>query len=172
MGFRRRYIIGLLWRVGLLLLTAYGFVYSLTVEGLGAARVLAAFIFLGATAGLWRYIQRTNVELARFIEAMRFEDYTQRFSYRGGGGFDALGEALDKAMRSLADQRTGVAEEARYLSAVVDDAPVALLSIADDGSVTLLNKAARQQFGRDRRAESFRVSGQDSLDHGCVSLKG
>lgn len=102
MGFRRRFFIGLLWRVGLLLLTAYGFVLSLSIEGLGAARVLAGFIFLAATAGLWRYIQRTNLELARFVEAVRFGDLSQNFTLmHEGSGFSEFGEALEEGIKRL-----------------------------------------------------------------------
>lgn len=108
MGFKRRFIIGLLWRVALLLLTAFAFAYSLTVEGLGAARVLAGFLFIGATAGLWRYIQRTNVELARFVEAVRFGDLSQNFTrLNEGSGFSEFGDALDQESSGCA--RSGTA---------------------------------------------------------------
>ncbi len=148
MGFDRRFELGLAWRA-LVVLGAFALlVRAVGTPGLGAARVVAFGLALWALASLWHHIRRTNFEVARFVESVRFEDYTQRFSTASGGGFDVLGDALDSAMRALSGRRTGDAEEARFLSAVVDDAPVALLSIADDGAVALLNKAARRQFGR------------------------
>ena len=53
MGFRSRFLFGLAARVALLLLTAFAFVYSLGVEGLGAARIIAAAACLGSVVGLW-----------------------------------------------------------------------------------------------------------------------
>ena len=41
MRFRSRFILGLAWRLGLLLAAVFGFVQTLSVEGLGAARPTA-----------------------------------------------------------------------------------------------------------------------------------
>ncbi len=164
MGFRRRFITGLLWRVALLLLTAYGFVYSLSIEGLGAARVLAAFIFFGATAGLWRYIQRTNVELARFVEAVRFGDLSQNFTLMNeGSGFSEFGQALDHGIKRLREERHRLSDDNRFYEAVLDDTPTPILTIDFAGRVDLANKAARRLLNRHEgvRAEDFRVYGEE-----------
>lgn len=146
MVFSRRFELGLAWR-SLILLAAFGlFIASLQASGLAAARIVAALLAFWSLSSLWNHIRRTNFEVARFIESIKFEDYSQRFSSPSGGGFDVLGDALDGAMRTLRDQRVRVAEEVRFLSAVVDDTPQPLISLSDDGVVTLLNKAARRQF--------------------------
>ncbi len=162
MGFKRRFIVGLLWRVALLLLTAFGFVWSLGIEGLGAARVLAAIICLGATAGLWRYIQRTNVELARFVDAVRFGDLSQNFTHRHeGSGFGEFGDALEQGIRRLREERHRLSEDNRFYEAVLDDAPTALLTVDGEGRVELANKAARRLLVRHTgvRIEDFREYG-------------
>ena len=162
MGFKRRFILGLVWRVALLLATAFAFVWSLGVEGLGAARVLAALICIGAVAGLWRYIQRTNVELARFVDAVRFGDLSQNFTHRhAGSGFGEFGEALEDGMRRLRDERHRLSEDNRFYEAVLDDAPTALLTIDGEGRVELANKAARRLLVRHTgvRIDDFRSYG-------------
>jgi nitrogen fixation/metabolism regulation signal transduction histidine kinase len=162
MGFRRRFFIGLLWRVGLLLLTAYGFVLSLSIEGLGAARVLAGFIFLAATAGLWRYIQRTNLELARFVEAVRFGDLSQNFTLmHEGSGFSEFGEALEEGIKRLREERHRLSADNRFFEAVLDDAPTPLLTIDFAGRVDLANKAARRLLTRHEgvQVDDFRIYG-------------
>ena len=146
MGFDRRFEFGLAWRALLLLVAFALFLASLWTPDLVAVRIVAFFFAIWALSSLWRHIRRTNFEVARFIEAVRFDDFSQRFASPSGGGFDVLGEALDGALRALRRQRGEVADEARFLSAVVDDAPVPLLSVSDTGAVTLLNKAARRQF--------------------------
>jgi nitrogen fixation/metabolism regulation signal transduction histidine kinase len=163
MGFRRRFITGLIWRVGLLLLTAFSFVYSLTLEGLGAARVLAAFIFIAATAGLWRYIQRTNLELARFVEAVRFGDLSQNFTLLNhGSGFSEFGDALERGIKRLREERHRLSDDNRFFEAVLDDAPTALLTIDFAGRVELANKAARRLLTAHKgiKLEDFAVYGQ------------
>lgn len=148
MGFRRRFEFGLAWRTLVLMLAIWLFVEALSMPDLRAARLVAAFVAFAALASLWQFIRRTNFQVARFIESVRFEDYSQRFSDPSGGGFDVLGDALDAALKSLQARHVQASGEARYLSAIVDDSPSALLSIDEDGRVVLLNKAARQLLAR------------------------
>jgi two-component system, NtrC family, nitrogen regulation sensor histidine kinase NtrY len=162
MNLRRSFLAGLIWRVLLLLLTSFGFVYSLGVPGLGAARVLAGLICLGSIAGLWRYIQRTNLELARFVDAVRFGDLSQSFSHGGqGSGFGEFGEALEQGIRRLREERHRLSDDNRFYEAVLDDAPTALLTIDGEGRVELANKAARRMLVRHKgvRIEDFRDYG-------------
>ena len=148
MGFRRRFEFGLAWRTLVLMLSIWLFMQALSVPDLRAARLVAAFVAFAALASLWQFIRRTNFQVARFIESVRFEDYSQRFSDPSGGGFDVLGDTLDAALKSLQARHVQASGEARYLSAIVDDSPSALLSVDKDGRVELLNKAARQLFAR------------------------
>ena len=148
MGFRRRFEFGLAWRTLVLVAALWLFNIALNTEGVRAGRIVALIIALAAVASLWSFIQRTNFIVARFVESLRFEDYSQRFSDPSGGGFDVMGEALDKALKALGASHVEAAADARFLSAVVDDSPSALLSIDRDGRVEMLNKAARQLFAR------------------------
>ncbi|QXQ05083.1 sensor histidine kinase [Sphingosinicellaceae bacterium] len=148
MAFDRRFELGLVWRAALLLGSFALLLLALQTPGLVAARLVAFGIALAALANVWAFVRRTNFEVARFIEAVRFEDFSQAFSTTSGSGFNALGTALDEAMRDLRNKRAAVSEEARYLSLIIDDTPVPLLTLDDDGVVLLLNKAARRQFDR------------------------
>lgn len=163
MGFRRRFILGLLWRVALLLVTAFALVHSVTVEGLAATRLLAALICIGAVAGLWRYIQRTNVELARFVDAVRFGDLSQNFSVRHtGSGFSEFGDALDQGIKRLREERHRLSDDNRFYEAVLDDAPTPILTIDAEERVDLANKAARRLLVRHTgvRIDDFRHYGE------------
>src|SRR5574339_1107201 len=101
MGFRRRFEFGLAWRTLVLMFAIWLFMHSLSIPDLRAGRLVAAFIAFAALASLWQFIRRTNFQMARFIESVRFEDYAQRFSDPSGGGFDVLGDALDTALKAL-----------------------------------------------------------------------
>jgi nitrogen fixation/metabolism regulation signal transduction histidine kinase len=147
MDFRRKFELGLAWRTALLVLCVWIFSQSLEIPGLRAGRIVAALIALAALASLWEFIRRTNFLVSRFVESVRFEDYTQRFSDPSGGGFDVLGDTLDLALKGLQQRHEEHSAEARYLSAIVDDAPSALIAIHEHGRIELLNKAARQIFG-------------------------
>jgi len=148
MGFRRKFEFGLAWRTLVLLGALWLLSMSLNTADLRAGRLVALLIALAAIASLWSFIRRTNFIVSRFIESIRFEDYSQRFSDPSGGGFDVLGDTLDAAMKALQARHMESSAEARFLSAVVDDSPSALITIDEDGRIELLNKAARQLFSR------------------------
>jgi two-component system, NtrC family, nitrogen regulation sensor histidine kinase NtrY len=163
MRFRNRFLLGLGWRLGLLIVLVFAFVAALERPDLGAARVVAGLAVLGAAALLWRHVQRTNMELARFIDAARFGDFSQSFSHRGqGSGFGDLGEVLDESIRKLRDERHKLIDANRFYEAVLDDAPTALLTVDGEGKVELANKAARRLLIRHKgvRVEDFRNYGE------------
>src|SRR3982750_861253 len=148
MDFRRKFEFGLAWRtivlVGAIMLVAK----AVATPGVRAGLIVAGLIGVVALASLWNFIRRTNFLVSRFIESVRFEDYSQRFSDPSGGGFDVLGATRDQALKTLQVRHTQESAEARYLAAIVDDSPSALLTVDRDGRVAILNKAARQLFAR------------------------
>ena len=148
MGFRQKFEFGLAWRTLVLIAAIWLFAQALATPDLRAARLVAGLVAFAALASLWQFIRRTNFQVARFVESVRFEDYSQRFSDPSGAGFDVLGNTLDVALKSLQARHVQASGEARYLSAIVDDSPSALLSVDEDGRIQLLNKAARQLFAR------------------------
>ncbi len=162
MAFRGRFVSGLAWRAGIVLAAAFTLVVAIATPGLGAARLLAGALCLGAVAELWRFIQRTNFELARYLEAVRLGDLSQSFTHRGeGSGFTEIGEALDQGIRTLREERHRLTDSSRFYEAVLDDAPTPLLTVDGEGRVELTNKAARRLFVRHSgvRIEDFRPYG-------------
>lgn len=163
MGFSRRFVVGLAWRTALLLIAGSAFVAAVQTEGLAAARLLAGLLCLAAIVALWRYVQRTNIELARFVDAIRFGDLSQSFdSNQRGSGFSEIGEALEEGMRRLREERHLLTDVNRFYEAVVDDAPVPLLTVDSELRVELANKAARRLFTRHTgvRIEDFACYGE------------
>ena len=148
MDFRRKFEFGLAWRTILFVAAILLVIRAAEWPGVRAGLVVAALIAIVSLASLWNFIRRTNFLVSRFIESVRFEDYSQRFSDPSGGGFDVLGETLDRALKILQARHVEETAEVRYLSAIIDDAPSALLAVDGDGRVEALNKAARQLFAR------------------------
>lgn len=148
MDFRHKFEFGLAWRTLLLAGAIVLVVKAASTPGVRAGLIVATLIVLAAFAGLWTFIRRTNFLVARFVESVRFEDYSQRFSNPSGGGFDVLGQTFDHALKNLQARHTLERDETRYLSAIVDDTPSALLTLDPQGKVEMLNKAARQLFAR------------------------
>jgi two-component system nitrogen regulation sensor histidine kinase NtrY len=144
-----RFVAGLLWRTVLLVAGVAVLILSLSASGLVAARVVAAAFCLWTIWGLWHHIQRTNLEIARFLEAIRLGDLSQSFSHRAdGSGLTEIGDVLEAGIRALREERHRLVEAGRFCEAVLDDAPTALLTVDSEGRVELANKAARRLFTR------------------------
>lgn len=148
MEFRRKFEFGLAWRTIVFVAAILLVIKAMETPDVRAGLIVAALVALAALASLWEFIRRTNFLVSRFIESVRFEDYSQRFSDPSGGGFDVLGQTLDHALKTLQARHAAESAEVRYLSAIIDDAPSALLAADADGRVHVLNKAARQLFAR------------------------
>jgi two-component system nitrogen regulation sensor histidine kinase NtrY len=148
MDFRRKFEFGLAWRTILFVAGVLIVIKAAETPGVRAGLIVAVLVALTALASLWNFIRRTNFLVSRFIESVRFEDYSQRFSDPSGGGFDVLGQTLDHALKTLQARHAEETADVRYLSAIVDDAPSALLAADSHGRVEVLNKAARQLFAR------------------------
>jgi len=111
---------------------------------------VAVALLLGAAAVAqgWqviRFVNRTNADLARFLSAIQYDDFSQSFSMgQLGGSFADLRTAFESVMERFRDARSARETERRYLEALVEHVPVAILSVHDDGRVALLNNAARR----------------------------
>ena len=116
--------------------------------GLHSASLIAAAVLLAVVAELWKFVSRTNREVARFLDAARYADYSQRFNFeKEGAGFKALGDAFTDIIERMRSRRADQEMEVRSLRALIEHIPVPLLTLHVDGSVTLQNNAARRLFG-------------------------
>ncbi|AJP72162.1 sensor histidine kinase [Sphingomonas hengshuiensis] len=161
MGFDTRFTLGLIGWVAALAVALLGCVAAIATPGLAAARIIALCLVVAALAGLWQHVTRTNRTLARFVEGVRFGDTALRFESGGGASFGRLGAAINDALDRLRQAQDRSAGELRYLDALVDDLPVALLTVDEAGQVALANRAARRLFtaAHGRRTEDFAVYG-------------
>lgn len=141
----RRFEVGLAVRIAVLLAACIALAWAVAQPGLYATSLLAGLITGAALAELWLFLRRTNLAIARFVEALGHGDLTQGFSGLGSGsGFDALGASLDGAIALLRRERAATEDRNRTLEALIDDVPSPLISIDSEGRVALLNKAARR----------------------------
>ncbi len=116
--------------------------------GLHSATLLALGIVAVMAAELWWFIRRTNREVARFLDAARHADYSQRFGYDDlGTGFGDLAQAFTDILNRMYEQRSNLETDLRRLRALIDHIPIPLMTLHGDGAITLQNNAARRLFG-------------------------
>ncbi len=144
----RRYSVRLAARLLLVAAAMLATLWLLLQPGLHGLTLIAALVTILVASELWYFVNRSNREVTRFLDAMRHGDYSQRFGLRGlGSGFDELGETLDGVLERQQVEREEGETANRRLRALIEHIPVPLLTVHADQSITIQNNAARRLFG-------------------------
>jgi nitrogen fixation/metabolism regulation signal transduction histidine kinase len=141
----RHFRLACIWRVFLLGITIYFFIYLLTRTSFYALTFMTGLIILYEIYSLIHFVEKTNRDLSRFLDAVKYEDFSQSFSGLGlGSSFNDLKEAFNEVLRKFQRTRTEKEEHYRYLHTVVQHVGIGLISFQQEGDISLINKAARQ----------------------------
>ena len=133
---------------------------------------------LAQIAGLLRFATQSSREVARFLEAISFDDTSLSFSgLVGDSAHSELGAAMAGVLTKLRSVRSEREEQSKYLQTLVAHVPVALASADERGRVKLLNMAARRLFGTAltetaqfaRHGEAFAV-GMEAIRPGSTAI--
>jgi signal transduction histidine kinase len=131
-------------RVILLGASIYLFFYLLLQTTLYATIVIVASIILYQIYSLIHYVEKTNRDLTRFLEAIKHTDFSQTFSNTGlGTSFESLKRAFNEVIEEFRRARAEKEEHFRYLQTVVQHVGIGLIAFGQDGEVGLINTAAK-----------------------------
>lgn len=96
-----------------------------------------------------RYMEATARDLARLLMSIRYSDFTQNFGAMSrGGAFRDLGGAFRAVMEDFRAARAEKEEGYRYLETVMQHVGIGLLSFREDGTIDLINTAAKRLLRR------------------------
>ena len=100
-------------------------------------------------AALIRHLERGTRDLLSFLEAIEYSDFTQSFSspYKDAR-FKNLYGAFSRVMQAFKDTRAKNEVQRRYLETLVRHIGIGLLCYHPDGSVQLINNAAKKLMDR------------------------
>jgi nitrogen fixation/metabolism regulation signal transduction histidine kinase len=139
---------GILLRVAALTAVLGTLAWMIADTGLRVPILLCAGLALALLVQLVRYAARTGQEVARFLDAIAFDDTSTSFSgLERDPAFRALGSSMTRVLDQLRRGRTEREEQAHYLQSLIAHVPVALVALEENGEVQLLNLAARRLFG-------------------------
>jgi nitrogen fixation/metabolism regulation signal transduction histidine kinase len=142
------------------------------------AMTLCTAIIVAEVAMLIEFATQSSREVARFLDAIAFEDTSQSFSRLiNDDAHHDLGVAMGRVLERLRMGRSELEEQAHYVQTLLTHVPVALVSVDDRGAVQLLNMAARRLFESalfessqfTRHGEAFAV-GLESLRPGGTAI--
>jgi two-component system nitrogen regulation sensor histidine kinase NtrY len=109
--------------------------------------VLVVGLIIYQVWSLIRYVDRTNRELASFLESIRYSEFTRTFQINdSGSSFDQLNAAFNDVMKDFQQVRSEREEHFHYLQNIVQNIDVSILAYQRDGTVEMINPAAKKLF--------------------------
>ncbi len=135
--------------IRLLLLTAtiFTFFYTWINYEFFITPVLIAVLIILQIYALYKYVDKTNRDLASFLESIRFSEFTRSFQVEGmGSSFDELSRAFNDVIKDFQTVRSEKEEHFQYLQSIVQNIDVSIIAFQRDGTVEMINKAAKRLF--------------------------
>lgn len=112
--------------------------------------VSIALLFILAffqTAGIISFLEKTNLLLTRFLDAIRYSDFTGTFTDQGlKSNFGDLNRAFSQVLEKFRQERSEKEETLRYLEMVVQHIGTGMICFDSSGTVVLINRSAKRLF--------------------------
>ena len=110
-----------------------------------AATLIVAALIVYQFTSLIAYVEKTNRDLTRFLDAIKYSDFSQTFAHTGlGSSFNELKAAFNEVIEKFQKTRAAQEEHFRYLQTVVQHVGIGLIAFNSEGEVSLLNNAAKR----------------------------
>lgn len=136
----------LVFRILLITTTIFVMLASLESKFLLTPVFIGLFLLLQLFS-LFKYVDRTNRDLASFLESIRFSEFTRSFRVEGmGSSFNELNEAFNNVINDFQEIRSEKEEHYQYLQSIVQNTDVSIVAFQKDGRVEMINKAAKRLF--------------------------
>jgi two-component system nitrogen regulation sensor histidine kinase NtrY len=154
-------------RVIVITLTIFLFYYSFSTHYVFTPFIIGAIIVFQIFS-LIRYIDKTNRELANFLESIRFSEFSRTFNMKGmGASFEELNNAFNEVINDFQRVRSEKEEHFYYLQTILQNIDVAVVAYRSDGTIELINKSAKKLF----QVSGLRnIQGLESLSKELVTV--
>jgi two-component system, NtrC family, nitrogen regulation sensor histidine kinase NtrY len=144
----------LVTRIAILVATVVVFAFMLTGNNRSFILIIA---LLGAIAfqvtKLVQIVETSNINIASFLDSIRFDDLSQSFKTDSTDpSVQKLHTELNEALAKLRTTRKEKDSEYQFFKNIVQHAAIGLLTFKKDGSIQIINSAARRLL-RITRAE-------------------
>lgn len=141
----RHFRIHVVVRLTLLALTIFAGIALYLWSASIPSTILIGLAAIYQLVSLIRYVEKTNRDLARLLQAIRYSDFTQSFNAGDRGrAFSELSGAFRSVVNDFREVRREKEESFQYLHTVMQHVGIGLISFKTDGEVSLINSAAKK----------------------------
>lgn len=144
----KRFDVNLILRTTFLCLSIFLLFYLLSYTHLIATTFILTVIIIIQIYSLLQFVKKTNREVARFFDSVRYSDFSQ--SFRTGlkdSSFPELSQAFTSVMDEFKKTRTEKEENYHYLQTIIQHINIGLISYKLNGDVDLINNSAKKLLG-------------------------
>jgi len=135
-------------RIIFLFITLLALAYLILNTALYASIGILVLFCIYQIYGLIQLMDKSNLQMAQFLQAVRHADFSQSFKKPGlGKSFDQLNNAFNQVIQDFQRIRGDKEENYRYLHTVVQHVGVGLIAFDRQGDVELFNTAAKKLLG-------------------------
>jgi len=136
----------LVTRVAILVVTIVVFAFMLSGSNRNFLLIIALLGAIGfQVARLLQVVETSNTNIASFLDAIRFDDLSQSFKTDSDDpSVKKLHVELNEALAKLRTSRKEKDSEYQFFKNIVQHAAIGLLTFKKDGSIQIMNSAARR----------------------------
>jgi nitrogen fixation/metabolism regulation signal transduction histidine kinase len=168
----KNFRVNLTIRIALFAISVFLFFFFLDREA-HITPVLIFFLILLEIYSLYRYVDKTNRDLASFLESIRFSEFTRSFQIEGmGPSFNELNRAFNDVINDFQKVRAEKEEHFHYLQSIVQNIDVSIIAYQHDGNIEMINKSAKKlfQLGSVKNINALSALSED-LVHTLLNIK-
>ncbi len=141
----KRFSVAVFTRTVVLCLTVFVLIYLITKTDFIATPFIVGLLIIAQMYSLIHYVQKTNRDIARFFDSIKYSDFTQSFQPSiKGSSFEDLNRSLSDVIEQFRKTRSEKEEHYRYLQIVIQHVGIGLMVFTADGKVELINAAAKR----------------------------
>lgn len=147
-SFHRKFRFQILLRIIFLVLLIFLISFLIFHTKLYATILIVGLLIIYLTYSIFRFTEKTNQELSRFFDAIKYSDFSQSFVKKGwGSAFEDLHNSFSEVIQKFQETRSEKEEHYRYLQNVVQHVGIGLIAYNPEGEVELVNNAAKRLLG-------------------------
>lgn len=143
----RRFRIQVIIRVVLIGIFMAAFVFAINQERWYIASAISALFTLLVIYSLIRFVERTNRDLGNFLLSIKNKDFSSTYSAKTEDkSYAPIHSAMNEVIHEFKNVRIEKEIHYQYLQMIIEHINVALICFDEEGSVELVNQAAKDLF--------------------------
>lgn len=141
----RRFSVGITLRILGIIVCIFAGIWLYLTKGMLLAPIILGLGVLALAGEMIFYVNSINHKLARFLDSIRFTDFSSSFTSdsKMGGSFREVNQAFNEVMEVFKKTRAEKEEQMLFLQVIIQHINTGIVSFNTDGKIGVINNAAK-----------------------------